>query len=217
MFDLTKLTYDHYRGLEEYAIIGKNPYQKGELIAINTIGEVTSRHEKYFDTDKVLALEKRLLDQDAARNETKVLLAQAKRKKEESERKKADEDQRVMKLIIIKTPTGEFALPLMKVAEHRAAHFCNSKESDQYELEVAFTLRDNFEGIDWLINSTWDDWRNEAKRINDHVHVTEKDFWTDSDDFELVEIGTEGNASIMEVAWDYDLFNLSKYFPKEAE
>ncbi|KPN64683.1 hypothetical protein SAMN04488527_1629 [Aliiroseovarius crassostreae] len=42
-------------------------------------------------------------------------------------------------------------IPLLKVAEHRAAHYAQSE--DQQQEEVQFVLNDHFEGIDWFQNN----------------------------------------------------------------
>jgi hypothetical protein len=95
-----------------------------------------------------------------------------------------------MKVIIINTPTGQYSLPLIKVAEDRAEHY---SEIDYFELgsvewgeELDVVMNDNFKGIDWIINnSDWGDWEIIAKKINDEVNVLEDDFWTSIDDFKI--------------------------------
>ena len=48
-------------------------------------------------------------------------------------------------------------------------------------------MDDDYEGIDWLINnSDWEDWKDVVLKINDKVNVTDDDFWTSSDGFEIV-------------------------------
>ena len=73
-----------------------------------------------------------------------------------------------MKVIVIDTPKGQYTLPLIKV-------------------EIDFIMDDDYEGIDWLINnSDWEDWKDVVLKINDKVNVTDDDFWTSSDGFEIV-------------------------------
>jgi len=48
-------------------------------------------------------------------------------------------------------------------------------------------MNDDFEAIDWLINNyDWEDWSVNAVKVNDDVNVTDDDFWTSSDDFEII-------------------------------
>ena len=55
--------------------------------------------------------------------------------------------------------------------------------------EVDFVMEDDFEGIDWLINNTdWDEWENQATKVNEKVNVTDDDFWHSSDGFEIIEV-----------------------------
>lgn len=50
-------------------------------------------------------------------------------------------------------------------------------------------MEDSFEAIDWLLNNyEWEDWSDCAVKINDGVFVTEDDFWTSSDGFEIEDI-----------------------------
>jgi len=98
-----------------------------------------------------------------------------------------------MKVILIDTPKGQFHLPLQKVAEHRADYYAcevdgHEKNSPEWQEEVDWVMKDNFEGIDWLINNTnWDEWESSATKVNDKVNVTDDDFWCSSDGFEIVE------------------------------
>lgn len=99
-----------------------------------------------------------------------------------------------MKFIQCNTPKGQFHIPLQKVAEHRADYYaCEvdgyAKGSGEYNAEVDWVMDDSFEAIDWLINNTdWSDWEPIAEKVNNFVKVTDDDFWTDSEDFEIVEI-----------------------------
>lgn len=98
-----------------------------------------------------------------------------------------------MKVIICNTPKGQFQIPLDKVAEHRANYYAGidgyKKESPEWLKEIDFVMKDNFEGIDWLLNNTdWEELKGCATKINEKIKVTEDDFWTSSDDFEITEI-----------------------------
>ena len=99
-----------------------------------------------------------------------------------------------MKVIKCNTPKGQFYIPLLPVAEHRADYYScevdgNEKGSQEWQEEVDWVMEDDYEGIDWLINNTdWDDWENIAVKINDKVKVTDDDFWCSSDDFTIIDI-----------------------------
>ena len=98
-----------------------------------------------------------------------------------------------MKVILCNTPKGQYHIPLKPVAEHRADYYiCEKsgleKTSTEYQEDVDWIMEDDFEGIDWLLNNTdWEDWENIAIKINNKVKVTDDDFWTSSDDFEIVD------------------------------
>jgi enolase len=98
-----------------------------------------------------------------------------------------------MKVIKCNTPNGQFQIPLKLVAENRADYYAvevdgNEKKSQEWQEEVDWVMKDDFEGIDWLINnSNWEDWQDSATKLNDKVKVTDDDFWCSSDDFEIVE------------------------------
>jgi hypothetical protein len=98
-----------------------------------------------------------------------------------------------MKVIKCNTPNGQFQIPLKLVAENRADYYAvevdgNEKGSQEWQEEVDWVMKDDFEGIDWLLNNTnWEDWQGSATKLNDKVKVTDDDFWCDSDDFEIVE------------------------------
>jgi len=97
-----------------------------------------------------------------------------------------------MKVIRFNTPTGVYCIPLQKVAEHRADYYAcevdgHEKHSSEWNSEVEYVMSDSFEGIDWILNNTdFEDWEHCAKKINGHINVTEDDFWTSSEDFEIV-------------------------------
>ena len=98
-----------------------------------------------------------------------------------------------MKVIKCNTPNGQFQIPLKLVAENRADYYSvevdgNEKGSQEWQEEVDWVMENDFEGIDWLLNSTnWKDWQDSATKLNDKVKVTNDDFWCSSDDFEIVE------------------------------
>lgn len=98
-----------------------------------------------------------------------------------------------MKVIKCNTPNGQFQIPLRLVAENRADYYAvevdgNEKGSQEWQEEVDWVMKDDFEGIDWLLNNTnWEDWQDSATKLNDKVKVTDDDFWCSSDDFEIVE------------------------------
>ena len=98
-----------------------------------------------------------------------------------------------MKVIVCNTPRGQYSIPLKSVAENRADYYAcevdgNEKGSEEYNLEVEFAMKDNYEAIDWILNnSNWEDWEDVATKLNEKVNVTDDDFWTDSDDFKIVE------------------------------
>jgi enolase len=99
-----------------------------------------------------------------------------------------------MKVIICNTTTGQYSIPMIKVAEDRANHYaCDidgyDKDSDEWKDEVNYAMDDNIECIDWLLNNTdWENWEAISTKINDKVKVTEDDFWCSSEDFEISEI-----------------------------
>lgn len=99
-----------------------------------------------------------------------------------------------MKVIVCNTPNGQYHIPLKNVAEHRADYYAcevdgHEKNSIEWTEEVDWVMKDNFEGIDWLLNNTdWEDWEDCSVKINDKVNVTDDDFWTSSDDFKIKDI-----------------------------
>jgi|LakMenEpi03Aug12_release.lakeMendotaPanAssembly.Ray.scaffolds.fasta_scaffold87418_7 hypothetical protein len=99
-----------------------------------------------------------------------------------------------MKVIIINTPKGQYQIPLQIVAEERANYYAcevdgHEKNSDEWQEEVDWVMNDDYEAIDWLLNNyEWEDWLDSAEKINDKVNVTDDDFWSSSDDFEIKDI-----------------------------
>lgn len=93
-----------------------------------------------------------------------------------------------MKVIIVNTPKGQFSIPLLKVAENKCDEYNSDRNSFKYQRMIDYVLNDDFDGIDWILNNTnWEDWKDIATKMNDTVKVTESDFWTSSDDFEIKE------------------------------
>ena len=97
-----------------------------------------------------------------------------------------------MKVIQVNTPKGKFQLPLKLVAENRADYYGQQEDfkkgTAEYIGEVNYVMDDDFEGIDWLLNNmNWSDVKGSATKVNDEVNVTDEDFFTSSDDFEIVE------------------------------
>jgi len=98
-----------------------------------------------------------------------------------------------MKVILINTPKGQYHLPLLLIAEDRANYYASKggylPDAQDYIDDVSLVMNDSYEGIDWLINNfNWEDWELLASKVNDDVKVSEDDFWTSSDDFEIVNI-----------------------------
>lgn len=96
-------------------------------------------------------------------------------------------------VIRFNTPTGQYEIPLLKVAENRAQYYADKEnfnsDSQEWDDEISLVMEDDFEGIDWLINNTnFEDWEDIgiAVKINDDEKISEEDFWTSSDDFEIV-------------------------------
>lgn len=93
-----------------------------------------------------------------------------------------------MKVIRIDTPKGQYDLPLKFVAEDRANEY-ESVGSREWQEEVEWVVQDNFEGVDWLLNNmNWVDVKDHAVKVNDDANVTDEDFWTSSDYFEIIEV-----------------------------
>lgn len=95
-----------------------------------------------------------------------------------------------MKVIKINTPDGQYTLPLIKVAERRASEYVNKKtHPKEWAVEVDHIMNVTSKGINWLILHTqYEDWEDETTKLNDDVKVSMEDFWSDSDDFEVVDI-----------------------------
>jgi hypothetical protein len=99
-----------------------------------------------------------------------------------------------MKVIKVNTPNGVYGIPLNLIAEDRANYYSikvdgNESGSDEWTQQVNFVMEDDFEGIDWLINNfDWDDWKDSAIKLSDKINVNEDDFWTSSDDFDIIEL-----------------------------
>jgi len=98
-----------------------------------------------------------------------------------------------MKVIKLNSPKGQYTIPLLPVVEHRTQYYVcerggKEKGCQEWQEEVDWVMNDDFEGIDWLLNNTdWEDWKDIATKLNDKVKVTDDDFWSDSDNFEIVE------------------------------
>lgn len=99
-----------------------------------------------------------------------------------------------MKVIRCNTPKGQYDIPLKNVSENRADYYAIDvdgfqKNSKEWQKEVDFGMKDDFECVDWLLNNTdWEDWKDIAIKINEDVNVTDDEFWCDSDDFEIINI-----------------------------
>lgn len=104
---------------------------------------------------------------------------------------------KIEKVIVCDTPTGQFQIPLQKVAEHRANYYaCEvdgyEKGSAEWQEEVDYGMNDDYKCIDWLINNTdWDEWKDLAIKLNNKVNVTDEDFWTSSDNINIVNINVQ--------------------------
>src|SRR5690606_16029905 len=94
---------------------------------------------------------------------------------------------KIMRTIKFNTPDGQYTLPLINVAEHRAGHYVKEGTQD-YQDEINFVMEDDFEGIDWLLNNTdYEDWEDQTTTINSEVKVSMDEFWCSSDGFEIIE------------------------------
>lgn len=97
-----------------------------------------------------------------------------------------------MKVVKFNTPNGEYELPLELIAKDRANYYAKKDGveigSKDYQDEVDWVMKDDFEGIDWLLNNTdFEDWKDVALKVSNKVKVTDDDFWTSSDGFKIVE------------------------------
>lgn len=99
-----------------------------------------------------------------------------------------------MKYVKIKTENGIYRMPATPIAEQRADYYAGvddyEKGSKEWQDEVEYALSDESEILDWLLNNTNpEDWRGVMVKFED---VPEKDSiaeaWTDSENFEVVEI-----------------------------
>lgn len=91
-----------------------------------------------------------------------------------------------MKVILINAPDGQYYLPVHVVANDRALYYESRGES--FKDEYNFTYTDSYETIDWLLNNMdWEDVSDDATKFSEKVLVLEDDFWTSSDDFEIVD------------------------------
>jgi len=98
-----------------------------------------------------------------------------------------------MKKILIRTPKGEYNIDLQFVAEHRADYYSTTdnvqKDGPEWIEEVDWVMKDNFEGIDWLLNNMdFEDVEDIAEKVSDKVLVTDGDFWCDSEDFKIYDV-----------------------------
>lgn len=90
-----------------------------------------------------------------------------------------------MKIIIINTPKGQYSIPMMPIAVGRADHY-EEQGSEEWKNEIKWVMEDDYEAIDWLMNNMdWKDVQDRATKLNDKVLVTDDDFWTSSEDFEI--------------------------------
>lgn len=99
----------------------------------------------------------------------------------------------MQKVIVCNTPKGQYQIPLLAIAKIRAEYYSNVDGfeigSEAWQKEIDYVMGDDFEGIDWLLgNSNWPDWKDIAKKFSNKVKVLEDDFWTSSDDFDIIEI-----------------------------
>lgn len=98
-----------------------------------------------------------------------------------------------MKVIVCNTPHGQYSVPLNVIAINRTEYYAQKdgfkKGSKDWDAEIEYVMEDNFEAIDWILNNMdWDDVKDKATKINDKVMVTDDDFFTSSDDFEIKEM-----------------------------
>jgi hypothetical protein len=96
-----------------------------------------------------------------------------------------------MRKIIINTPRGQYELKAELVALDKTSYYANregfEKGDDIWNQEMEYTLTNDYELTDWLINDTnWEDWNGLAIQINDEIYTTDKDFWCELDNFKVV-------------------------------
>lgn len=94
------------------------------------------------------------------------------------------------RVVEFSTPWGTYQLPIEIVLEDRTNYYAGidgfSKESQEYKDEWQWVYDDDFEAIDWLLNNMdWKDVKDHAIKVDTRINVTEKDFWTSSDDFSI--------------------------------
>jgi hypothetical protein len=91
------------------------------------------------------------------------------------------------KVINANTPWGQYRIPAALVARNRANYYAS--KGDDYVSEFEYAMDDNYELIDWLLNNMdWADVKDRAEKFSDKVFCIEGDFWTDSEDFWVVEV-----------------------------
>lgn len=94
--------------------------------------------------------------------------------------------------IRVNTPNGVFDIPAKPVAIERAIYYAIEVDgyktgSHEFNSEVEHGLNNGYDLIDWVLNnSNWEDHEADSVKVSDAVKVTSDDFWTCSDDFELV-------------------------------
>lgn len=96
-----------------------------------------------------------------------------------------------MNYIRVNTPEGQFDIPCLEISKIRANYYAeidgHEIGSDEYNKEVIYASNDEFECIDWLVNnSNWEDWEGIAVKINDKVLHNVEEFWTSTDEFEMI-------------------------------
>lgn len=90
-----------------------------------------------------------------------------------------------MRNIIINAPDGQYYLPVDVVAHDRAIYYSQGSD-DTYHEEYVYTLSDDYEIIDWLLNNMdWEDVSDQAVKFTEKILISEDGFWTNSDDFEI--------------------------------
>lgn len=93
-----------------------------------------------------------------------------------------------MKVILAKTPWGEYHIPLKYIAEKRADYYA-PKGSDDWKEEVEHAMTDDYDAIDWLVcDMEWDDVKEIATKVSEKVLVDEDDFWSSTDDFDIIDV-----------------------------
>ena len=98
-----------------------------------------------------------------------------------------------MKAILINTPQGQYVLPAHYVAEHKARYFADvdqyTLKSQVYKDEVSRYMSYPEDLIIWLITETdWSEWVNVAEKTSNDILVTDKEFWSNLNDFKIINI-----------------------------